>query len=665
MSCKATRPFISREDAAFLRPDPLQSIATIEFEQLDDLRNDPFKRAGITPDRALEISNLIPRIIKLDVNFLNTVPALKARLSGSEFVNPYEVADLISIAGYDGDELYQELVAQQGQTFSDDLKGFFQQLDFYYDEYLSIAYKPGRCEELYDIWQLIVQVELIVKTAMNWVARLRNFTLDELIAKLANIEKLVKEFLKKLAERIKQRLIQLAAEFLAKIEIFVQNINDILNWITAKVTALEEYLSTSNLEKIAEDIGNEIKKMFSPLADFSISNIAYMIWRLCSLIESIKDFFKNPLNLFKEGLIAFTSARILLDSMSNQKRLAAAERGHIRVDPQTAKTTREQIASDVNAANPQTNGAAARLFGATVLTSAQNFDPAGLDTTSLLTIEGVEPVATPGSVTTVLTDGVVADISSQLPNSITSVPTALALSPRDATGEEAAWLGGLLAQPNYNNEFHYTAGVKTMHTWTLNVYDQARRNPTGTVRAGSRSVPSRDILALMSNTHPVYDGAGWKYPIMQRSANGLSPVLLLRRTILMMRQTFLKPYNFQINSMYRHPIYNKYNCGGSTNGLHTTAQAFDVSITSPSLTWQEQIYFMYFATSMGFTGIGLYGSFIHVDTGAKRHWIAGVSPSAANSRFPVNQTQRQRVVPALQNYFATNTWNLPSVAQPL
>lgn len=662
MSCKATRPFISREDAAFIRPDPLQSIATIEFEQLDDLRNDPFKRAGITPDLALEISNLIPRIIKLDVNFLNTVPALKARLAGSEFVNPYEVADLISIAGYNGDELYQELVAQQGETFSDDLKGFFEQLDFYYDEYLSIAYKPGRCEELYDIWQTIVQIELIVKTAMNWVARLRNFTLKELIAKLANIEKLIKEFLKKLAERIKQRLVQLAAEFLAKIDIFVQNINDILNWITNKVTALQEYLSTSNLEKIAKDIGEEIKKMFSPLAEFSVSNIAYMIWRLCSLIESIKDFFKNPLNLFKEGLIAFTSAKILLDSMSNQKRLAAAERGHVRVDPQTAKTIREQIVSDVNSANAQTNGAAARLFGAQVLTSEQNFNPAGLDTTSLLTIEGVEPV---GNIPIVLTPGVVSDISSQLPNNITSVPTELALAPVDASAEEAAWLGSLLGQPDYNNEFNYAPAVKSMHSWTLNIYDQARRNPQGSVTINGRSVPSRDILALMSNTHPVYEGAGWKYPIMQRASNGLSPVLMLRRTILRMRETFLKPYNFRINSMYRHPIYNRWNAGGSANGLHTTAQAFDISITSPTLTWQEQIYFMYFATSMGFTGIGLYGPFIHVDTGAKRHWIAGVSPSARNSRYPVNQTQRQRVVPALQNYFATNTWNLPSVAQPL
>lgn len=654
MSCKATRPFISREDAAFIRPDPLQSIATIEFEQLDEIRNNPFVRAGITPDRALEISNLIPRIIKLNPKFLETVPALKARLAGSEFVNPFEIADLITVAGFDGDELYNELVSQQNETFSEDLQAFFQQLDFYYDEYLSIAYKPGRCEELYDIWQLIVQVELIVKTAMNWVARIRNFTLDELIAKLANIEKLIKQFLKKLADRIKQRLIQLAAEFLKKIDIFVQNVNDVINWITNKVTSLEEYLSESNMEKIADDIGTEIKKMFSPLADFSISNIAYMIWRLCSIIESIKDFFKNPLNLFKEGLIAFTSARILLDSASRQKRIAAAEHGHIRVSPETAKSTREQIINDVNNANPATNGQAARvLVGTELLPAAQGaLGPDGLDTTSILVREGIEGVELPST------------IAGIIPNNVATVPTELALTPADATGEEAAWLGGLLAQPDYRNEFYFAESVKSMHSWTLAAYDSARRNPNGSATLpNGRSVASSAILSLMSDSHPVYEGSGWKYPIIQRSYNGMSPLLILRRTILKMRETFYKNYTFRINSAYRHPIYNKYACGGSTSGLHTTAQAFDIRVTD--LSWQEQVYLMYWGASMGFRGIGLYNSFIHFDTGSKRHWIAGVSASALNSKFPVTAEQRRYVVPALQGFFTTDTWNLPSVAQPI
>lgn len=655
MSCKATRPFISREDAAFIRPDPLQSIATIEFEQLDAIRNDAFVRAGITPDRALEISNLIPRIIKLNPKFLDTVPALKARLAGSEFVNPFEIADLITVAGFDGDDLYNELVSQQNGTFSEDLKAFFEQLDFYYDEYLSIAYKPGRCEELYNIWQLIVQVELIVKTAMNWVARLRNFTLEELIAKLANIEKLIKEFLEKLAARIRQRLIQLAAEFLKKINIFVQNVNDVINWITNKVTTLEEYLSTSNMEKIAEDIGNEIKKMFSPLADFSVSNIAYMIWRLCSLIESIKDFFKNPLALFQEGLIAFTSARILLDSAAQQKRVAAAEHGHIRVSPETAKSTREQIINDVNNANPATNGQAARvLIGTELLPAAQTaLGPEGLDVTSVLVREGLTEV---GSIPST--------IAGTIPNNVTSVPTELALAPADATGEEAAWLGGLLGQPDYRDEFYFAESVKSMHSWTLAAYDAARRNPNGTASLpNGRSVPSATVLSLMSDSHPVYEGSGWKYPIIQTAYNRQSPMLMLRRTILRMRETFYKNYTFRINSAYRHPIYNKYACGGSTNGLHTTAQAFDIRIRD--LSWQEQIYLMYWASSMGFRGIGLYNTFIHVDTGSKRHWIAGVSESALNSQYPVTALQKQRVVPVLQGYFATDTWNLPSVAQPL
>ncbi|MFM7851248.1 MAG: YcbK family protein [Flammeovirgaceae bacterium] len=70
----------------------------------------------------------------------------------------------------------------------------------------------------------------------------------------------------------------------------------------------------------------------------------------------------------------------------------------------------------------------------------------------------------------------------------------------------------------------------------------------------------------------------------------------------------------KINSAYRSPAYNK-KIGGASNSMHLQGRAFDVSNVghNPARLYKAAI-------DAGFSGVGFYRTFLHVDTGNKRWW---------------------------------------------
>lgn len=83
-------------------------------------------------------------------------------------------------------------------------------------------------------------------------------------------------------------------------------------------------------------------------------------------------------------------------------------------------------------------------------------------------------------------------------------------------------------------------------------------------------------------------------------------------TLQRLREAWGKP--MRINSAYRSASHNK-NVGGSPNSQHLFGKAFDVAMPKRS-----QAKFIAAAKEAGFTGIGTYANFVHIDTGRKRSW---------------------------------------------
>lgn len=75
-----------------------------------------------------------------------------------------------------------------------------------------------------------------------------------------------------------------------------------------------------------------------------------------------------------------------------------------------------------------------------------------------------------------------------------------------------------------------------------------------------------------------------------------------------------------INSAYRSPEHN-HKIGGSPKSQHVEGKAFDISLSFAGGTKQHSREMLTaLAKEVGFTGIGQYDTFVHVDLGPKRSW---------------------------------------------
>lgn len=70
-----------------------------------------------------------------------------------------------------------------------------------------------------------------------------------------------------------------------------------------------------------------------------------------------------------------------------------------------------------------------------------------------------------------------------------------------------------------------------------------------------------------------------------------------------------------VNSGYRCPVHNEA-VGGAENSFHMKGKAFDLGFPWGLL--RERCVFT--AARIGFTGIGSYSGFVHLDTGPSRWW---------------------------------------------
>lgn len=72
---------------------------------------------------------------------------------------------------------------------------------------------------------------------------------------------------------------------------------------------------------------------------------------------------------------------------------------------------------------------------------------------------------------------------------------------------------------------------------------------------------------------------------------------------------------FTPNSAYRSEVHNK-NVGGAKNSYHRKGKAFDI----PIIEGMTREVIKDNAKAVGFTGLGDYNTFVHVDTGRERYW---------------------------------------------
>ena len=105
---------------------------------------------------------------------------------------------------------------------------------------------------------------------------------------------------------------------------------------------------------------------------------------------------------------------------------------------------------------------------------------------------------------------------------------------------------------------------------------------------------------------------------------------------------------FVVTSAFRSKEYNRSAAvNGAKNSIHMSGYAIDIRVNNAAD--RESVFLA--AQRAGFTGIGIYEPFMHLDCGRRRMWVAGYD-SQAGSSYPVPQPERQKWINAIPLHMA-------------
>ena len=122
---------------------------------------------------------------------------------------------------------------------------------------------------------------------------------------------------------------------------------------------------------------------------------------------------------------------------------------------------------------------------------------------------------------------------------------------------------------------------------------------------------------------------------------GIAPIVWVK----LIRMVNMTSIEYVVNSAHRNKELNKKK-KGAKKSIHMSGYAIDikVSVSKRSKTFVAAQY-------AGFTGIGVYGTFMHLDCGSRRMWVAGHG-SQRNSDYPVEASNRALWVAAIPKHVA-------------
>jgi uncharacterized protein YcbK (DUF882 family) len=198
--------------------------------------------------------------------------------------------------------------------------------------------------------------------------------------------------------------------------------------------------------------------------------------------------------------------------------------------------------------------------------------------------------------------------------------------------------------------------IENNNTSTVNVTPVPNQTGTGTASTKNRKVspvenpPQVDWqtpkeatpkeLALVSKISSA--GIPGKFTF-QGNVNWqkVKPIVWVR----LLRICELTGRSFVVTSGYRTAAYNR-SVGGASNSVHQSGYAIDVQV-SPSI--RDDTFIA--AERAGFTGIGIYSTFMHLDCGPRRMWVSG-HESEANGPRPLTGNDKAKWVAAIPKHNA-------------
>ena len=224
----------------------------------------------------------------------------------------------------------------------------------------------------------------------------------------------------------------------------------------------------------------------------------------------------------------------------------------------------------------------------------------------------------------------------------------------DATGGHGSWVANKAASGSpdvfVGNLFPYVVNISPEHEAYLRDGQKAPAEKADLLEYGDGGISNGDGGFLDNNTSAVNGVTGPQDsstgntdvpstfervsdPALNFLPHSASRIETRLRNILI-RIAKSWGQNLTITSAYRSPEYNK-KVGGAKKSMHQQGKATDIVMTGYSNS--DRAKFIEIAINEGISGVGVYNTFIHIDTGGKRAWGSNGSRRSLPN-YPYAQT---------------------------
>ncbi len=617
IECDNTTPLAGKAGTLTLDNSVFDSI--FDLSTLIDT-NDPLDRI----DRASVVSITDTLNNVLESEELTDYPTLGNRYS--QFPLTYtEVADYMLTNNVNVDIL-QELQAYSAPIGpSATITGLFDDLDFHYEQNLGKTISEGLCGQFANALTDLAAAFSLLNSVVDKLNGLNLNDLDvqakiqALAAKLKidAITASIKEIITKLVEKVKRKVLQAVNSIIPQLKNMGCASRSLYRKIRREIDQVNEFFSKDNIDRIKDNVESFISGMVASFQRMTFNNIGAMLHSLCLFAERLQDILSGPGDKLNKIVEATAVELKALQNMGLINTKDAVDSGAARVsDEERAKKIKE---------------------------SRENLDitdpcptPEEIEIISKISEDGLGPYITFSQ--SVIDNKEWQDIDNSVWSKLIRVAGQVNKGYEDVKEQEADELaqfdtdgdGVISSEENPNivtssaRSGRSTGLVKTRlqpgdagYVDLLTVTDPTLPDPNVVkVKASGRA--DFALKALGSAGNWLGDKLEKITGIEVTDFDGLTKTLKPGDAGYTELKSEIQPDNFQVIHGVKKKTDVTSKLGGVSNHIHLTGFAVDVKVTD-----ENRVATIIAASKAGFSGIGVYKTFLHLDVGSRRSWVAG------------------------------------------
>ena len=348
MTCNTFNNPTSKQSAYALTPSDLES-RIYSFDQLLRIENDPTAKYS---------SSVLVRDVSLITQLFTSIPnrtdypMLNDRIIQGP-ITIYEYADFIDNSGFNINTVYTALLTGITSVSEIDL---FSQLNYYYTDNMAASIEGGFCSTFNGV---LTKLTSLLSAGSKLISDLQNF-IGNVTAQLQAMKNIMFNLVDTLVNAMKEQIAAVINKVNSLAATAVAAINAMRNKIQ-KAQAFFEDVRINGLKAALEEL---IAGLAGNYEELTPEVIAYLLFRLCQLLEMISNFLKAPVDGLKSFVNKFVFEQTRLTNFSNIARLESVHAGLYRMDPFTITSTREEMARNINSGASRPDG----LTGSTYVT---------------------------------------------------------------------------------------------------------------------------------------------------------------------------------------------------------------------------------------------------------------------------------------------------------